>query len=138
METSTSPHSRITAADLLTASLLVTSLSVSVSPLVSSEEELETMTDKERDNFTTTTTTTEEINANYTRSLWLSEIQTFQFRQENYDLVSGSWKEILTAKISHNTFSDYFGRCPVLQWGRAFYPATSHIFQPLSLVPGNG
>ena len=153
METSTSPHSRITAADLLTASLLVTSLSVSVSPMVNSEEELETRTDTERDNITTTNT--EDINANYTRSLWLSEIsqensnewnlrydsspgQRFQFRQEKYDLLSGSWKEILTAKISRNTFSSYFGRCPVLQWGRAFYPATSHIFQPLSFVPGNG
>ena len=152
METSTSPHSRITAADLLTASLLVTSLSVSVSPMVNSEEELETRTDTERDNITTNT---EDINANYTRSLWLSEIsrensnewnlrydsspgQRFQFRQEKYDLLSGSWKEILTAKISRNTFSSYFGRCPVLQWGRAFYPATSHIFQPLSFVPGNG
>jgi len=154
METSTSPHSRITAADLLTASLLVTSLSVSVSPMVNSEEELETRTDTERDNITTTNTNTEDINANYTRSLWLSEIsqensnewnlrydsspgQRFQFRQEKYDLLSGSWKEILTAKISRNTFSSYFGRCPVLQWGRAFYPATSHIFQPLSFVPGN-
>jgi len=149
LETSNSSHSRITAADLLTASLLVTSLSVSVSPLVNSEEELEARTDADRDNITNT----EEINANYTRSLWLAEIsrdnsqewkydsspdQRFHFRQQNSDLLSGSWKEILTAEISHNTFSSYFGRCPVLKWGRAFYPATSHILQPLSFLPGNG
>merc|ERR1719242_584574 len=151
LETSTSSHSRITAADLLTASLLVTSLSVSVSPLVSSEEELEARTDADRDNITNT----EEINANYTRSLWLAELsrdtskewnlkydsspdQRYQFRQPTSDLLSGSWKEILTAEISRNTFSSYFGRCPVLKWGRAFYPATSHIFQPLSFFPGNG
>merc|ERR1719242_1806384 len=155
LETSTSPHSRIRAADLLTASLLVTSLSVSVSPLVSAEENLETKSDSDRDNTTATITTTEEINANYTRSLWLSEIsretssewnlkydsspgQRFQFREDNHDLLSGSWKEILTAEISRNTFSSYLGRCPVLQWGRAFYPATSHIFQPRSFVPGRG
>merc|ERR1719384_713182 len=70
--TSSTSHSRITAADLLTASLLVTSLSVSVSPLTSSEDDLETET--ERDNNITTIATTEEINANYTRSLWLAEI----------------------------------------------------------------
>lgn len=155
LETSTSPssHSRITAADLLTASLLVTSLSVSVSPLTSSEDDLETET--ERDNNITTIATTEEINANYTRSLWLAEIsretgsgwnlqydsnpgQRFQLREDNYDLLPGSWKEIITAEISGNTLSSYFGRCPVLKWGRAFYPATSHIFQLPSFVPGNG
>jgi len=144
--TSSTSHSRITAADLLTASLLVTSLSVSVSPLVSSEEELEAKTEPERDN---NLTTTEEINANYTRSLWLAEIsreksnewnlrydssphQRFHFRQENYELPSGNWKEIMTAK-TRPTFSSYFGRCPVLKWGRAFYPATS-----LSFLPGSG
>ena len=149
--TSSTSHSRITAADLLTASLLVTSLSVSVSPLVNSEEELETKTDPDREN---NLTTTEEINANYTRSLWLAEISRenshewnlqydsgpdprFQFRQEKFDLLSGSWKEIITAE-TRKTFSSYFGRCPVLKWGRAFYPATTQIFQPLSLLPGNG
>jgi len=147
----TSSNSRITAADLLTASLLVTSLSVSVSPLVSQDDDLETATDTDRE----ANNSTDEINANYTRSLWLSEISRensndwnlrydsaphtrFQFRNRNNDITPGSWKEILTAEIPRDPLSSYFESCPVLKWGRSLYPTNSGFFQPVSFIHGNG
>jgi len=141
--------SRITAADLLTASLLVTSLSVSVSPLVSQDDDMETDADTDRDS----TNSTDELNANYTRSLWLSEMSrensndwnlkydsTPRYQLRNNDLISESLKEILTAERSRDTLtlSSYFGSCPVLKWGRSLNPTNTGFFQPVSFIRGNG
>jgi len=134
-----SPHSRITAADLLTASLLVTSLSASVSPLVP-DEDLETNRDNDRERDGTNST--DEITTNYTRSLWLSEVSRdvgtnlkydfnpesrFPHRNRNNHLMSAS-----------HTLSFYLGSCPVLSWGRSLYSADSGFFQPASFLQGKG
>jgi len=142
------PQSRITAADLLTASLLVTSLSASVSPLVS-DEDGETNRDKDRD----ATNSTDDATTNYTRSLWLSEVSRdfgtnlkydfnpqnrFPGRNRGNDLVSGSWKDILRTESPPNTLSLYLGSCPVLRWGQSLYSAESGFFQPVSFLQGKG
>ena len=149
-------NSRITAADVLTASLLVTSLSVSVSPLVSQDEDMETNTDTDRDRDASNST--DEITTNYTRSLWLSEISRERERGTNdwnlkYDsnppsrilirnrdhlLVSESLNEMLKAESYQNSFSSYFGSCPVLRWGMSLYPTDSGFFQPTSFIQSNG
>merc|ERR1719242_571148 len=149
-------NSRITAADVLTASLLVTSLSVSVSPLVSQDEDMETNTDPDRDRDASNST--DEITTNYTRSLWLSEISRERERGTNdwnlkYDsnppsrilirnrdhlLKSESLDEMLKAESYQNSFSSYFGSCPVLRWGMSLYPTDSGFFQPTSFIQSNG
>jgi len=146
--TNTTSPANITAADILTASLLVTSLSVSVSPLVSQDDDLETNTDNDRDS---NSSSSDEIRANYSRSIWLSEISRennewnlkydsnpHRLRYTNHDLMSGSWKEILTAQLTRNTFSSYLGRCPVIKWGQSFYPAYTQHFQHVSFLHGPG
>jgi len=122
-------QTRVTAADILTASLLVTSLSSGMSAPDITQEFLKDETDiGYKDDV-------DDNQTNYTRSLWLAEVSFkdggdgfrnglgdghsgagFRQKIKYQDSFETELKTLL--KNNHNKgFSFYTGRCPVLQWG---------------------
>jgi len=155
---------RVTAADLLTASLIVSSLSSGMSAS-SLNDDFDT--DSKEPEDVNIDTTEDQMKANYTRSLWLSEVSfkdgenntrghyggweaggTWQTQSNTYsdfnlDLSSVKWKNLmLDAKATPNALSSYLGRCPVLKWGSSWLLDKKHFLeannQPLSFIPLHG
>lgn len=155
---------RVTAADLLTASLLVSSLSSGMSAS-SLNDDFDT--DGKEPEDVNMDSTEDETKANYSRSLWLSEVSfkdgenrtrghyggwetggTWQTQSNTYsdfnlDLSSVKWKNLmLDAKAAPNSLSSYLGRCPVLKWGSSWLLDNKHFLevnnQPLSFIPLHG
>jgi hypothetical protein len=155
---------RVTAADLLTASLIVSSLSSGMSASNLNDDFDPDSKEPEDVNIDTTE---DQMKANYTRSLWLSEVSfkdgenntrghyggweaggTWQTQSNTYsdfnlDLSSVKWKNLmLDAKATPNVLSSYLGRCPVLKWGSSWLLDKKHFLeannQPLSFIPLHG
>jgi len=124
-------QTRVTAADILTASLLVTSLSSGIPSQDVTQEFVTNETEKGYNDDV------DDSQTNYTRSLWLAEVSFNDggdgFRNRLSDIQTGAgfgqkikyqdfesfetnWKALL--KKNHDKgHSFYTGRCPVLQWG---------------------
>ena len=155
---------RVTAADLLTASLIVSSLSSGMSASNLNDDFDPDSKEPEDVNIDTTE---DQMKANYTRSLWLSEVSfkdgenntrghyggweaggTWQTQSNTYsdfnlDLSSVKWKNLmLDAKATPNVLSSYLGRCPVLKRGSSWLLDKKHFLeannQPLSFIPLHG
>lgn len=138
---------RVTTADILTASLLVTSLSSGMTTTDNSGD---------FDNFNNSYDDN-EANLNYNRSLWLSEKSyrdggdiydygarnwktstSFASYDQDYDRRAEDWKQLLLKDISVGEgVSSYLGRCPVLRWGSSWMGHDGrHLWsQPISLIP---
>lgn len=139
---------RVTTADILTASLLVTSLSSGIQTKENSVD---------FDNFNNSYEDTDN-NPNYTRSLWLSE-QSYRDAGAGDNFVYGvrkwktsttfdldfdrdavDWKKLLLKDLSVGEgVSSYLGRCPVLRWGSSWIGHDGrHLWsKPISLIPMN-
>jgi len=144
---------RVNVADLLTASLIVTSLSSGMPAASNHTDDFDTE-DKEPGEVNKAGLE-DVIEANYTRSLWLSEVsfkedenrtgdrlggwkaggawqtQSNSFRNNyadfNLDLNAAKWKNLmLDAKTNRNTLSSYLGRCPVLRWSSSWLQEHKH------------
>jgi len=157
---------RVTAADLLTASLIVSSLSSGMAASnLNDEFEFDTVSKDPKD--ASTDSSEDEMKANYTRSLWLSEesfkdgenktrghfgdwetggtwqTQSNSYSDFNLDLSAVKWKNLmLDAKTTQTALSSYLGRCPVLKWGSSWLLDQKHYLgvnnQPLSFIPLHG
>lgn len=138
---------RVSAADLLKASLLVTSISSGISTPQNSKDYFDgDINDNHEDNKTA-------AERNYSRSLWLAEVSfkdgeldydknlgdwklgSYQtLSDQNFDQLASDWKTILlTPQLPSHPLS-YLGRCPVLRWG------SSWMFdsRPMSIIQLNG
>ena len=159
---------RVTAADLLTASLIVSSLSSGMSASISNlNDDFEFDSDSKDPEDANSDDIEDELKANYTRSLWLSEVSfkdgenktrghfggwetggTWQTQSNSYsdfnlDLSSVKWKNLmLDAKTTKTALSSYLGRCPVLKWGSSWLLDQKHHLEvnnkPLSFIPLHG
>jgi len=142
-------HPRVSAADLLKASLLVTSLSSGISAASKNKDYFD---GDVNDNFDDNETAAAA--RNYSRSVWLAEVSfkdgemdydkklgdwqlgSYQtLTDRNFDQLASDWKRILltTPPSSSNPLS-YLERCPVLRWG------SSWMFdsRPMSFIQING
>ena len=138
---------RVSAADLLKASLLVTSLSSGISTPQKTKNYFDgDIIDNHDDNKTA-------AERNYSRSVWLAEVSfrdgdmeydkklgdwklgSYQtLSDQNFDQLASDWKTILlTPQLPSHSLS-YLGRCPVLRWG------SSWMFdsRPMSFIQLNG
>ena len=160
MEELTVAQPRVTAADLLTASLLVTSLSSGMSAPITSDVFAS-------DNDTAADGGNQDAaSSNYSRSLWLAEV-AFGDRENathNYDYQPGHWAGadsyntrstgpdfdhlavkwknslLLDQKRSRSALSSLLGRCPVLRWGSSWFPDHDRFLdlQPVTFIPLHG
>lgn len=115
---------RVTTADILTASLLVTSLSSGITA-PDNDDVFEDYNNDDNDTIK---------NQNYTRSLWLSEKsyldgadtlgnngkwKTSTLTDQDYARFAVDWSQLLVSDVSPR-LSSYLGRCPVLRWGSSW------------------
>jgi len=141
---------RVSAADLLKASLLVTSLSSGISTPQKTKKTKDYFDGDIIDNHDDNKTAAER---NYSRSVWLAEVSfrdgdmeydkklgdwklgSYQtLSDQNFDQLASDWKTILlTPQLPSHSLS-YLGRCPVLRWG------SSWMFdsRPMSFIQLNG